>query len=65
MLSFEDTIRTGGRLARRPFLQVGSSLAAAGLGGLFSSTTEAAAVQKLARDRAVIFLFMHGGPSQF
>ena len=39
MLSFEDTIRTGGRLARRPFLQVGSSLAAAGLGGLFSSTT--------------------------
>ena len=61
MFTFEDAIRTGGHLSRRPFLKVGSTLAAAGLGGLFTSAAEAAANQQLARDRSVIFLFMHGG----
>lgn len=71
MFTFEDTIRTGRRMARRPFLQVGASLgglAASGLlGGLGRglSVAEAATIRSLARDRSVIFLFMHGGPSQF
>ena len=71
MFTFEDTIRTGRRMARRPFLKVGASLgglAASGLlGGLGRglSVAEAATIRLLASDRSVIFLFMHGVPSQF
>ncbi len=51
---------------RRDFLRVGSL----GLGGLslpdFLRAEETLkSVGGIARDKAVIFLFMHGGPSQF
>src|SRR5262245_32975628 len=56
--------RTNG-CRRRDFLRVG----ALGLGGLSLAQllgTRAAATAKTARtDRSVIFLFQHGGPSQF
>ncbi len=77
MLTIGDTVRDGARLARRPFLRIGTaglgSLAGlAGLAGMSRGTAAraatAAAATQLApflRDRAVIFLFMHGGPSQF
>jgi len=49
--------------SRRSFLSVGSL----GLGGLsLPSVLHAAGVNpRLLRDRSVVFLFMHGGPSQF
>ena len=74
MLTIGDSVRTGGRLARRPFLRVGSAGLAglAGLTSLFgrSPTGMATAAPndpaaRFLRDRSVIFLFMHGGPSQF
>jgi hypothetical protein len=53
------------RYTRRAFLQVGSLA----LGGLALPTLLAeqarAANERLLRDKSVIFLFMHGGPSQF
>ena len=63
MLSFEDRVRIGGRIARRPFLQV----AGAGLAGwpLLAAARAAESPPLPVRDRSVIFLFMHGGPSQF
>ncbi|MDB6034911.1 MAG: hypothetical protein JWM16_5249 [Verrucomicrobiales bacterium] len=66
MLSFEDQFRQAGRLNRRQFLRVGGLA----LGGLtlpdWFAVRAAAAEKKLAlKDRSVIFLFMHGGPSQF
>ena len=74
MLTIGDSVRRGGRLARRPFLRVGGA-GLAGLAGLSSrfgqSPQGIAAVPpneqaaRFLRDRSVIFLFMHGGPSQF
>ncbi|HUR46620.1 MAG TPA: DUF1501 domain-containing protein, partial [Candidatus Saccharimonadales bacterium] len=66
MLSFEDHFRRSGRFHRRQFLRVGGLA----LGGLtlpdWFAVRAAAAEKKLAlKDRSVIFLFMHGGPSQF
>lgn len=73
MLTLEDRVRADGRLARRPFLRIG----AAGLGGLAAAVpglapapllhaaAGAAGRPAFLRDRSVIFLFMHGGPSQF
>ena len=59
MLTFFDTNR---RLGRRDFLRVGSL----GLGGLALPSLLAAQAQgaNLVKDRSVIFLFLHGGPSQ-
>lgn len=65
MLSFYDHNQ---KLGRRSFLQVGSL----GLGGLTLSQLLAAkqaaagsASNDFIKDKSVVFLFMHGGPSQF
>ena len=74
MLTIGDSVRIGSRLSRRPFLRVGSAGLAglAGLSSLFGQSPQgiAAAAEngpaaRFLRDRSVIFLFMHGGPSQF
>ncbi|MEO1991356.1 MAG: DUF1501 domain-containing protein, partial [Pirellulales bacterium] len=67
MFVFEDTVLHGRRLARRPFLQVGAGCSAVSLASCVQPFHAKAAetIQHLARDRSVIFLFMHGGPSQF
>jgi hypothetical protein len=61
MLSFLDPLARG---SRRDFLRVGSL----GLGGLtladWLRATSSAASRSVATDKSVIFLFMHGGPSQ-
>jgi hypothetical protein len=59
MLSFCDR---DPQLGRRCFLQAGA-LAGTGF-GLPSVLHAAASQQSVLRDRAVIFLFLHGGPSQ-
>ncbi len=76
MLTIGDRVRVGGRIARRPFLRIG----AAGLGGAVAwladllgdpvtgrvaAAPHAGGLPSFLRDRSVIFLFMHGGPSQF
>src|SRR5262245_55776061 len=66
MLTFQDHYRQAGRWHRRQFLRVGGLA----LGGLTLSdwfaVRAAAATRKLPlKDRSVVFLFMHGGPSQF
>ena len=61
MLRFTDSRSLASGLGRRDFLRVGSlGLAGLGLGDLM-----AASQKKLLKDKSVIFLFMHGGPSQF
>lgn len=65
MLTFQDHFRQAGRWQRRQFLRAG----ALGLGGLtladrFAVQAAAGALSPL-KDKSVIFLFMHGGPSQF
>lgn len=70
MLSIGD-FSASRAVPRRPFLRVG----AAGLSGLLSTfgaagfpplpAAAAEPVRRFLRDRSVIFLFMHGGPSQF
>ena len=66
MLTLHDHSRIGAGMRRRDFLRVGGL----GLGGLKLSdllaVQAAASAKKLpVRDKSVIFLFMHGGPSQF
>ncbi|MBM3838919.1 MAG: DUF1501 domain-containing protein [Verrucomicrobia bacterium] len=66
MLTFHDLASTNGGIGRRRFLEVGGLA----LGGLTLSDWFAvralAKEQKLPlKDKSVIFLFMHGGPSQF
>jgi hypothetical protein len=61
MLSFRDQV---GR-SRREFLRVG----ALGAGGLtlpamFAAQASAAGLADVVKDKAVVFLFMHGGPAQ-
>jgi len=66
MLSFSDQPKRG---SRRQFLRVGSMA----LGGLSLNAlslpaflaAKAAGGNRVLRDKAVIFLFLHGGPSQF
>jgi len=67
MLTIVDRERSPGRLHRRSFLRVGPpGLAALSALGLAPPDARAFAVPSSAvRDRSVIFLFMHGGPSQF
>ena len=62
MLEFFDD-RHG--FSRRSFLRVGSlALGGLGLPQLLAAKGPGAANAKVLRDKAVVFLFMHGGPSQ-
>ncbi len=61
MLTFSDHSQGSSRLQRRDFLRIGGL----GLGGLGLSDLMAASKKGLLKDKSVIFLFMHGGPSQF
>jgi Protein of unknown function (DUF1501) len=67
MLTFQDHFRQAGRWHRRQFLRAGGlALGGLTLGDLFATRAVAAGAKKLPlKDRSVIFLFMHGGPSQF
>jgi hypothetical protein len=61
MLAFHD----GGRCDRRAFLRVGSlALGGLTLPGLLAARAAAADARPLVTGRSVIFLFLHGGPSQ-
>ncbi len=60
MLSFFDHDH---RCHRRTFLKIGS-LALGGLSLPHLYGVHAASAKRLAKDRSVIFLFLHGGPSQ-
>ncbi len=60
MLTFFDN---NSRWGRRDFLRVGS-LALGGLSLPSWLATQAAGTDSLVKDRSVIFLFLHGGPSQ-
>src|SRR3954470_17434628 len=53
------------RYSRRAFLQIGS-LGGGGLSltGLRAAAGAAAEAKRLVTDKSVIFLFLHGGPSQ-
>lgn len=64
MLNFIDGTRRAGR---RSFLQVGGlALGGMSLPGLIAARDAlAASGNSVARDKSVVFLFMHGGPSQF
>ncbi len=60
MLRIHDT-----RTSRRTFLEVGSlALGGLTLPSLFAARSEAAANMRPVKDKSVIFLFLHGGPSQ-
>lgn len=61
MLTFSDQGHGSSHLRRRDFLRIGGL----GLGGLGLGDLMAASSKKLIKDKSVIFLFMHGGPSQF
>ncbi|MES2469936.1 MAG: DUF1501 domain-containing protein [Verrucomicrobiota bacterium] len=66
MLTFQDHFRQAGRWHRRQFLRAG----ALALGGMtledqFAVRAAATGTDSPLKDRSVIFLFMHGGPSQF
>ena len=61
MLTFSDQSHGSSHLRRRDFLRIGGL----GLGGLSLGDLMAASQKKLIKDKSVIFLFMHGGPSQF
>ncbi|HMC64700.1 MAG TPA: DUF1501 domain-containing protein, partial [Gemmataceae bacterium] len=53
------------RVHRRAFLQIGSlALGGWSLPELLASRTAAAESTRLVKDKSVIFLFLHGGPSQ-
>jgi len=54
------------RFGRREFLRVGGlALGGLSLPGLLQAKADAALAGRLVRDKSVIFLFLHGGPSQF
>ena len=66
MLIFQDRILSEARWRRREFLRVGGlALGGLTLADLFAVRSRAAARPLALKDRSVIFLFMHGGPSQF
>jgi hypothetical protein len=54
------------RFGRREFLRVGGlALGGLSLPGLLGARAAAAQAGKLTRDKSVVLLFLHGGPSQF
>jgi uncharacterized protein (DUF1501 family) len=56
----------GGRIARRDFLRIGSlALGGIALPELLAARAAAASGGPLVTGKSVIFLFLHGGPSQF
>ncbi len=58
-------IHDGSRFSRRAFLQVGSlALGGLALPDLLATKVRAAESKPLTKDRSVILLFLHGGPSQ-
>lgn len=60
------SLRESGSLNRRSFLQIGSlGLGGMALPGLLAAQAAAAAQGRPVKDKSVIFLFLHGGPSQF
>jgi len=62
MLSFFDS---SGRHGRRDFLRVGGlALGGLSLPGLLAARAAAAGRDSAVKNKSVIFLFMHGGPSQ-
>src|SRR5262247_4077090 len=66
MLTFQDHFHQAGRWHRRQFLRVGGlALGGLTLSDWFAVRAHAAAKKLPLKDRSVIFLFMHGGPSQF
>ena len=59
------TVSDSSKLGRRSFLRIGSlGLGGLGLPGLLAASRAAAAEGSPLRDRSVVFLFLHGGPSQ-
>lgn len=63
MLSFCDSDR---RWGRREFLRVGGlTLGSLSLADLFTARAAAVQAGRPVTDKSVIFLFLHGGPSQF
>ena len=66
MLAFHNPLGAGAGLDRRAFLRVGGlGLGGLSLADLFAIRAQARARKLPLRDKSVIFLFMHGGPSQF
>ena len=66
MLTFSDQSQGASRLQRRDFLRIGGlGLGGLGLSDLMTLKALAASPKALLKDKSVIFLFMHGGPSQF
>ena len=66
MLTLQDHRWAGAQLRRREFLRVGSlALGGLSLSDLFAARALAKASKQPLKDKSVIFLFLHGGPSQF
>ncbi|HEX2751484.1 MAG TPA: DUF1501 domain-containing protein [Verrucomicrobiales bacterium] len=66
MLTFQDHFCQAGRWQRRQFLRAGAlALGGLTLGDQFAVKAAAGKENNPLKDRSVIFLFMHGGPSQF
>src|SRR5580765_7078995 len=66
MFTLQDHVWAGARLRRREFLRVGSlALGGLSLSDLFAARAWATASGLPLKDKSVIFLFLHGGPSQF
>ena len=64
MLRIFDT--SGGNGTRREFLRVGTAaLGGLGLPGLLASKVSALGRADVLRDKAVVFLNLQGGPTQF
>lgn len=59
------SIGSNNRFGRRDFLRVGSlSLGGLSLAGLLQHDAQASELAALAKGKSVVFLFLHGGPSQ-
>ena len=66
MFTLQDQVWAGDRLRRREFLRVGSlALGGLSLSDLFAARAWAKARELPIKDKSVVFLFLHGGPSQF